>query len=106
MMPLLAFPAAIVALLSPPAMYSFEPLQPYGVQYLAPDELQVRCNPARQYIDSTIYGCSNTTIRMVYVDNTLGGEALALILRHEKAHLNGWRHFDFPLRWVTGEISE
>ena len=69
----------------PPAIFDYEPSN-YAVMYAPADEMQELCNGLRTV------ACARPAKRIVIVWNGLRGAALARALRHEKGHLNGWRH--------------
>lgn len=69
----------------PPEIYDFEPKN-YAVMTVPADEMQALCNGAMTV------ACARPAKRIIVVWDGLRGAALARALRHEKAHLNGWRH--------------
>lgn len=70
---------------APPAKYDYEPTEAYFMKLLPKKELYRRCG-------GPVWGCANVKERRIYVLSTLRGKALSIIVRHEKAHLNGWVH--------------
>jgi hypothetical protein len=68
----------------PPAIFDYEPSN-YAVMYAPADEMPLLCG-------WSVPACARPAKRLVIVWNGLRGAALARALRHEKAHLNGWRH--------------
>jgi hypothetical protein len=68
----------------PPAIFDHEPSN-YAVMYAPADEMPLLCG-------WRVPACARPAKRIVIVWNGLRGGALARALRHEKAHLNGWRH--------------
>lgn len=49
-------------------------------------------DPARMDIDYVVWACTDTWSSIIYIDESLTGEVLDIIRRHEIAHLLGWRH--------------
>jgi len=70
---------------TPPPIYDFEPKN-YAIMYVPADEMQALCNGAMTV------ACARPAKRLIIVWNGLRGKRLAQALRHEKAHLNGWKH--------------
>jgi hypothetical protein len=68
----------------PPAIFDYEPSN-YAVMYAPADEMPLLCG-------WLVPACARPAKRIVIVWNGLRGAALARALRHEKAHLNGWKH--------------
>lgn len=69
----------------PPEIYDYEPKN-YAVMRAPAAEMQALCNGARTV------ACARPAKRIIVVWDGLKGARLARALRHEKAHLNGWRH--------------
>ncbi len=69
----------------PPEIFDHEPKQAYAVMYAPQDEMAALCGW------ETI-ACARPAKRIIIVSKNLRGAALARVLRHEKGHLNGWRH--------------
>ena len=69
----------------PPVYYDYEPRQSYIVLTMPPAEQERACLGIKQ-------SCTLPRRRVIVVSTELKGEALAIVLRHEKAHLNGWVH--------------
>lgn len=83
-------PQAAVALLEPPAAYDHEPSQPYTVAVIDDHmELVKRC---RMGFHAHLIGCALPRTDEIYIIGGLSAEDFDAVLRHEKAHLNGWRH--------------
>ena len=80
---------AMVAHLAPPAAYDFEPAR-FDIIYIEPDMAQVFCD--REPGDRIALGCAFTDSGNIYLRTGLSPEVEAIVLRHEKAHLNGWVH--------------
>lgn len=90
--------AVITGLLMPPAQYDPEPTRPYTVHYAAPAVIEEQCrgldlmaarltNP-----NARALGCTDLKTMDVWVDDSLPPDLTEKVLRHEKAHVNGWRH--------------
>ena len=76
---------------SPPEKYNYEPTVPYKVIALPSAELQKACwmgSGGMSWTWACVFHGSNT----IYIDEVLEGEPREIILAHEKAHINGWRH--------------
>lgn len=83
-------PQPAIALLEPPAVYAHEPRQRYTVTVTADHmELVRRC---RMGFHAHLVGCALPRKNEIYIIAGLSDEDFATVLRHEKAHLNGWRH--------------
>lgn len=68
----------------PPAIFDHEP-ENYAVMYAPAGEMQLLCG-------WPTVACTRPAKRIIIVWSGLRGAALARAIRHEKAHLNGWRH--------------
>lgn len=81
---------AIVMLLGePPAAFDHEPAEPYAIKMIAPDLVDNYCG---RLPDMVQLGCWNEWQGLIYIRDDLTPEAFHFVLRHEKAHVNGWRH--------------
>ena len=83
--------ACFIEAYAPPAKYDYEPTAPYVVIDLPADELQERCwiTPGTGWT----WGCvHHGVVSKILIDKSLTGQAREIILAHEKAHINGWRH--------------
>lgn len=69
----------------PPHWFDHEPVKAYAIMYAPRHEMRLLCG-----FDT--WGCVYPSKRLIVVCEALRGELLDIILRHEKAHLNGWRH--------------
>ena len=81
---------AMVAHLAPPAAFDHEPTRPYEVLRLDAAMAQAFCD--REPGEKLMLGCSFEKSRTIYIRGGLAPEVEAIVLRHEKAHLNGWVH--------------
>ena len=88
---LTAITFAMIAGLAPPARYDFEPAVPYHVTYLQQESVQKICADDAKRGD-LVLGCSLTSLGLIYIAKGLSPQVRAVILRHEKAHINGWPH--------------
>ena len=68
----------------PPAIFDYEPSN-YAVMYAPADEMPLLCG-------WRVVASTRPAKRIIIVSTSLRGAALARALRHEKAHLNGWKH--------------
>lgn len=69
----------------PPPEYDYEPTRPYYVEVLPPEAVKRRCF-------GIPIACAIPGLRLIVVSSELSGSLLEAVLRHEKAHLNGWQH--------------
>lgn len=69
----------------PPAIFDYEPSN-YAVMFAPAEEMPALCHGLR------VVACARPAKRIIIVSTSLRGAALARALRHEKAHLNGWKH--------------
>jgi len=86
---------AHAAPLDPPARYDYPPTNLVGVWEMSQRELTTACREAYPgyYIGPRVEGCTyftddNGCVVMVLVTSPY----LARLIRHEKAHCNGWVH--------------
>lgn len=72
---------------APPPRYDYEPTQPYTVRAVSCGDIPRLC--AGWYV-----ACAHVSRNVIYVDNRLlkRQDWLQKAIRHERAHLNGWRH--------------
>lgn len=91
-----AVTVALVANLAPPARYDYEPRSAYHVSYLKQDKLQRICSSEATGAGDMVLGCSLPELGLVYVAKGMRPEVADIILRHEKAHINGWKHRGSP----------
>lgn len=82
---------AMVLMLIPPKIYDYEPKVHYDIrqfhEHREPILLEVFCKaPGR-----ILLGCAIGN-HIIYIRDDLHDQVYDIILRHEKAHLNGWRH--------------
>lgn len=81
---------AIVMLLGdPPPEFDYEPVEPYAIQMVAPDLVDDYCGNQPGMIE---LACWNEWFGRIYIRDDLDPDAFRYVLRHEKAHVNGWRH--------------
>lgn len=91
-----AVTVALVASLAPPTRYDHEPRVPYHVSYMAQAKLQKICVGQATGANDMVLGCSLPELGLVYVAKGMRPEVADIILRHEKAHINGWKHRGSP----------
>ena len=75
----------------PPKKYDHEPYQPYQVIEMPIKDLHKICNQPRRS-NYTLFGCAHHLVGLIYLRDDLSDEARKRVLRHERAHLNGWKH--------------
>lgn len=77
--------------LLPPKIYDYEPRVPYEIREFNKDHkpllMTVFC---REKPNTIILGCEVNNI--IFIRDDLNKEVYDIILRHEKAHVNGWKH--------------
>lgn len=88
---LTAITFAMIADLAPPARYDFEPAVPYHITYLQQERVQKICADDAKRGD-LVLGCSLPSVGLIYIVKGLSPQVRGVILRHEKAHINGWPH--------------
>jgi hypothetical protein len=69
----------------PPSEYDYEPHEFYTIASVSSELDKTVCR-------SNYWGCAIPRRRLVVINKALVGEWRDIILRHEKAHLNGWIH--------------
>lgn len=71
----------------PPEEYDYEPVIPYHIVSLPSKQVNELCK-------DEVWGCVilGKNYKVIIVRDSLEGEFLNIVLRHEKAHINGWRH--------------
>jgi hypothetical protein len=74
--------------LEPPAIYSYEPTREYFVHNIPSSSIEKYCGAIKEHI---ILGCT-VEGHIIYIRNDLPEQVYDVILRHEKAHVNGWVH--------------
>lgn len=89
MLALLTTPALASGIAMPPARYDHEPAKHYGVIPASQARLNSLCKPPP---GMKAVGCTVAAMRMIYILDTLGPKKRALVLRHERGHINGWKH--------------
>lgn len=82
---------AMVMHLLPPPKYNYEPKVPYTITEFhegnEPLIFKVLCQVQKGH---TALGC--TIKNKIYIRDDLTGKVYDIILAHEKAHVNGWKH--------------
>lgn len=90
--------AVMAGLLMPPARYDHEPTRPYAVHYAAPGQIAKRCRGLDLMVaqlrnpKARALGCTDLETFEIWIDSSLAPDEQAKVLRHERAHVNGWRH--------------
>lgn len=79
--------------LEPPAIYSYEPTRDYSVYDIPKSSIKKYCGEIEGH---TIFGCTIDG-HIIYIRNDLPKKVYDVILRHEKAHVNGWVHRNVKL---------
>ena len=88
--------------LEPPAIYSHEPTREYFVYNIPSSSIEKYCGTIKGYI---IFGCT-VDGHIIYIRNDLSDEVYDVILRHEKAHVNGWVHPNPRLEQLLRKLQE
>lgn len=81
--------SAAMAASIPPPEYDYEPTRPYEVQLVKDHRLL--CLLCR-YHHPRLAGCGLKDRGMIYIIDGLDADMFQAVLRHEKAHINGWLH--------------
>lgn len=84
--------SCFIGMYEPPKEFDYEPTVPYVVEYLPQEELREACWLPH---DVWVWGCVPATyyIKVLILEDLKKHPAEHdIILRHEKAHINGWRH--------------
>ena len=75
---------------TPPIEFDYEPTVPYTVTVLNAAQMMGVCQMTPP---QWAWGCTvHTETQHIFIDAALPPEAYYIILQHEKAHVNGWRH--------------
>lgn len=82
----------MVASLAPPPRYDHEPRVAYHISYVSQPKLQRICRGEVQRKGDLVLGCSLSELGLIYIADGLSPDVRRLIVRHEKAHINGWPH--------------
>lgn len=88
--------------LEPPAIYSHEPSVEYIVHNIPEGLIKKYCGAIKGHI---ILGCT-VDGHIIYIRNDLSDEVYDVILRHEKAHVNGWVHPNPRLEQLLRKLQE
>ena len=70
----------------------------FTLHYAAPDVIAVQCRGLDLMVaqlrnpNARALGCTDLVTFDVWIDNSLSPELTDKVERHEKAHVNGWRH--------------
>lgn len=76
----------------PPMRFMHEPAQAYTITVLDWDTLQERCSNG--FAMRTVWACAYAEKNEIYILDELPSERMReCIIKHEKAHLNGWSYF-------------
>ena len=78
--------------LLPPARYDHEPTRPYHVREVSQARIDALCRGEVEAAGRSGLGCTLPGIGAIYLLDGMPRETRAVVLRHEKAHINGWRH--------------
>lgn len=82
----------------PPAQYDHEPTRPYALHYVSPARIEARCDGLELMVarltdpNARALGCTDLGTFDIWIDDSLSPALTDKVLRHEKAHVNGWRH--------------
>jgi hypothetical protein len=80
--------------LEPPAIYDYEPTKDYVVHNVNSRRFKQYCGTDPEGF--LTLGCTING-HIIYIRNDLPKEVYDVILRHEKAHVNGWVHRNVKL---------
>ena len=94
---LVAGPAVARDVRMPPVLFDHEPIQDYRV--LTSDQATINRMCANHFAaarrsdpDARVVGCSRIGGDVIWIVKGLSADTRGKVLRHEKAHLNGWYH--------------
>lgn len=78
----------------PPAEYSHAPAEPFVVMVGTPYEVHMACGGKPPPTDWVLLACTFMPRRVILMPHCppAQDEYCGRLLRHEMAHLNGWRH--------------
>jgi hypothetical protein len=80
---------AAAMLLAPPPEYDHPPVDDHYLWIMDQSDIDALCGVEPGKLT---FGCANTLTNEVFITDQIGGEVFDVVLRHEHAHLNGWRH--------------
>lgn len=88
----------MLVVLMPPAQYDHRPTVPYSVHYATPAVIAKECRGLDLMVaqltnpKARALGCTDLGTMEIWIDNSLSPSLRAKVMRHERAHVNGWRH--------------
>lgn len=88
--------------LEPPAIYSYEPSVEYSIHNIPKGLIKKYCGTIKGHI---VLGCTVNGY-IIYIRNDLPKNVYDVILRHEKAHVNGWVHPNPRLEQLLRKLQE
>lgn len=90
---------AAMTFLMPPVQYDHEPSVPYTMRHASQFEVDRMCRGelALAMLKTGNYelhalGCTDISTNEILIVRGLSAEDEDVVTRHEKAHVNGWRH--------------
>lgn len=81
---------AMALAVMPPAAYDYPPQQPYLVRTVAEQKIESICG--KHPTNGFVAACAWPELGIIFITEGLDPKVQELILRHERAHLNGWKH--------------
>lgn len=83
--------------LKPPAWADHEPTRPYTLKFKTQRQVNKKCeseveNARKVDPGANALGCADIVGREIWIVRGLSEEVQQQVIRHEKAHLNGWFH--------------
>ncbi len=88
--------------LEPPAIYSYEPTKEYSIHNTSSSGIDKHCEHIK---GMTVLGCT-VDGHIIYIRNDLPKKVYDVILRHEKAHVNGWVHANPRLEQLIRKLQK
>jgi hypothetical protein len=89
--------------LEPPTIYNYEPTKDYIVYNVSPRRFEQYCGTDPEGL--LTLGCTIDGY-IIYIRNDLPKQVYDVVLRHEKAHVNGWVHRDVKLDEQLRKLKE
>jgi hypothetical protein len=88
----IAITTAVLLALLPPVAFDHEPSRAYRVETAPPVIVKAVCHSHQ--VGKLVIACSFKNDRewVIYLRDDLSQHQRAIVLRHEKAHVNGWKH--------------
>jgi hypothetical protein len=83
---------ALVLDLVPPPEYDYIPPRPHVIHEVREGTIRRHCGLPIADESIIVFGCADWVTGDVWILEGMTPEVRAIVIRHEFAHLNGWRH--------------